>query len=200
MRLLRSAVLTLALLLAACGGQPPVEHPPLTYDYLTKIKLDVGSIDIDDRWAPRGAAQHMEYAAPTAPRTALRQMAEDRLVPGGTTGRAVFVIDDASLIRVGHRYEGNFAVHIDLYDANEAKIGAASARVRGARAMTADDEDNAPDDLYALTRKLMDDMNVELEFQIRRAFRQKLQTTSPSAPAPDAVQTQDLDAPGTTTP
>ena len=42
---------------------------------------------------------------------------------------------------------------------------------------------------------MMDDMNVEFEFQARRALRNWLQSAEP-APAPAPVQQQELPAPG----
>ena len=50
-------------------------------------------------------------------------------------------------------------------------------------------------DLYDLTKRLMSSMNVELEFQINRSLRKDLQPTSPAAPGPAPVETQDLGAP-----
>jgi hypothetical protein len=41
----------------------------------------------------------------------------------------------------------------------------------------------------------MDSMNVELEYQIDRSLTGSLQPTTPIAPAPPPVQTQDLSAP-----
>ncbi|MCW3473381.1 hypothetical protein [Limobrevibacterium gyesilva] len=191
----RIAVLALGLLLTACGGDTSPSFTPLSYDYLNKIKLNVARIDIDDNWVPRGSARHVEYLAPTRPVAALRQMAEDRLVPGGTSGKALFVIDDASLIQSRTLYEASFTVHLDLLNEDGSRRGTATAKVHGARPIGDDDPDSVRNDLYELERKMMDDMNVELEYQIGRALRDQLQTTSPAAPQPGAVETQDLDTP-----
>ena len=43
---------------------------------------------------------------------------------------------------------------------------------------------------YDLTKQMLDDMNVELEFQIRRSLKDYLQTTG-TAPTPAPVQKQD---------
>jgi hypothetical protein len=48
--------------------------------------------------------------------------------------------------------------------------------------------------LYDMTKQMLDDMNVELEFQIRRSLRDNLQSTT-TAPAPPPVEQQDLSAP-----
>lgn len=186
----------LMLLLAACGGRPSEPtRQPLRYDYLTKIKLDVGRIDIDDNWTPNGADRHVEFQAPTAPLAALRQMAEDRLVPGGTARRALFTIDDASIIRVQDTYRANLAVRLDILDDNGERMRGIDAHVTHTHAVTGDGAPAVRSDLYELTRQAMDDMNVEFEYQIRLTLRADLQTTSPAAPAPGAVNTEDLAVP-----
>lgn len=183
------------LALASCGGGEKPVFEPLDYDYLTKIKLDAGELDIDDGWVPRGSARHVEYLAPSRPLKTLRKMAEQRLVTGSMTGRAVFTVTDASLILNRGRFEGSFAVRLELFDQAGTSRGTADARVRGVRVAKDDeDEDATRIDLDALVRKMMDDLNVEFEYQVRRAFKEALQSTAPAAPAPAAVETQDLNA------
>jgi len=185
-----------AFLVSACGDDPPAAvYPPPSYDYLTKIRLNVGRVDIDDSWAPRGAARRVEQLAPVTPREALRRMAEDRLVAGGTTGRAVFVIEDASIIRGPRNYEATLAVRLDMADDAGNRIGQATARVVQVRAIRGETERAVRDDLYAFVRELMNDMNVEFEYQMRRALRDALQSTTPTVPEPGPVESQPLEAP-----
>ncbi len=181
------------LALASCGsGEKPV-FEPLDYDYLTKIKLDAGQLDIDDGWVPRGSARHVEYLAPSRPLKTLRKMAEQRLLTGSMTGRAVLTITDASLILNRGRFEGSFALRLELFGADGNSRGTADARVRGARVAKDDeDEDATRIDLDALVRKMMEDLNVEFQFQVQRAFKDALQSTDTTAPAPEAVETQEL--------
>jgi hypothetical protein len=188
----------LGLLLAGCSEPAPRRFEPLSYDYLTPLKLNVGRIDVDDTWTPRGADRHVEFLAPTPPLDALRQMEEDRLVPGGTAGRALYTIDDASIIRQGGTYRANFAVKLDILNDDGQRQRGIEAQATGTHAVTGDYPDTVRSDLYDLTRKTMDDMNVEFEYQIRHTLRQDLQTTSPNAPPPPPVDTQDLGAPSTT--
>ena len=184
------------LVLAGCSAAPKPVFERLTFDYLTKIKLNVGSIDTDENWVPRGSLRQIGFLAPTRPVVALRTMAAERLVPGGTTGRALFVIDDASLVLTRGHYEASFAVHLDLRDDAGNTIGTATAALRASRKAADDtDEDAVRIDLDALVRKMMDDMNVEFEFQVLGALKAHLQNTSPDAPAPGRVETQDLTAP-----
>jgi hypothetical protein len=187
---------TLCLLLASCAGNaPPLQFDPLTYDYLTKLPLDVSSIDIDDSWRPAQGGRHVEYLAPEPPVAALRRMAQDRLFAAGNGGRAHFIIEDASLTRGEDQYQGSFAVHLDVTAADGSPRGSVEARVVGTHPITDTDSNDTRSDLYDLTKRLMSSMNVELEFQINRSLRKDLQPTSTTAPGPAPVQSQDLGAP-----
>jgi hypothetical protein len=190
----------LVLLLAGCGSREPLRFEPLRYDYLTKIKLNVGRVDIDDTWTPRGADRHLEFLAPTPPLDALRHMADDRLVPGGTTGGARFVIDEASIVRQRDAYRAILTVHLDILNDNGERLRGIEAHATGSHPVTGDDTDAVRSDLYELTRKTMDEMNVDFEYRVRQTLKSDLQTTSPTAPPPSAVDTQDLDSPAQTTP
>jgi hypothetical protein len=193
-----TAILLLGLLLTGCGfigggSSDQAKYEPLAFDYLNHINLNVADIEVQNNFTPRGNSRHVEQRAPVRPVDALRRMATDRLLAGGTTGRAVFVIDDASIIQSGNIYTASFAIHLDVYGEGGDKRATVTARVQGSRPVSDDDEDSVRADLYALTRKMMDDMNVELEYQARRTLRDSLQSTSPNAPT-DKVQTEDLGA------
>jgi len=84
-KLFRRMALLLPLAAAACGGnEPPREMPPLRYDYLTSLPLNVATVDIGD--APPPGPLEAQSPAPLG--ATLRQMALDRLLAGGTAGRA----------------------------------------------------------------------------------------------------------------
>jgi len=193
------ALVGLGLLPTACGWWPeePAQHfEPLHYEYLTKLRLNVARIDVDDSWAPRGEARHAEYLSPVRPLDALRQMAMDRLVAGGNSDRALFTVEDASIIHLPDRYQENLAVRLDILDDAGNRLRGAEARVTGARPISGDSNTAVRNDLYNLTRQAMDDMNVEFEYQIRQRLSVGLQPTTPSAPPPPPVSTEDLGAPG----
>jgi hypothetical protein len=201
-RLTRRHALLLSLLvpLAACGVEgpaPPVYQPP-NYDYLTRLRLKVAKISIDDSWVPRGEARHVEYLAPTTPRAALRTMAEQRLVAVGSTGEARFSIEDASIIRARGQYLGTLAVRLEVTDAAGDEVAQLTARVAHTREMSGDDPEAVRADLYALVKDMMRDMNVEFEYQIRRVMADRLEATDPTAPPPPPVQSEELTPPGAT--
>ena len=166
-----------AALLAACADTPPPDFQPLDFGYLTKLRLTVAAIEVDDSWTPKPVADgiHVEALAPVQPIDALRKMAQQRPIPAGIDGHAVFVIDDASLLRSGGRFVGNLQVHLDISSGDGTKTGYAEARVSRTRTIVDDSADATRVALYELVKQMMADMNVEFEFQIRRSLRDYLQ-------------------------
>ena len=197
LRLSRRHVLAaLPLLLAACY-EPSPPHPdftPLSFDYLSKLKLLVATIDIDNEFAKQDTAetQHVEQLSPTQPQDALTRMAQDRLIPAGNNGHAVFTIIDASIVRVPGGFEGSMHVRLDITTSDGAKSGFTEAKASRTYhpADTSDDATRAA--LYELTKLMMSDINVELEYQVKQKLRDYLQTGDETAPPPPPVQTQDL--------
>ena len=185
-------------LLAACGGETaPTGFAPLNWAYLPPLKLNVDRIDVDDSWTPRAGVREKGFLAPIQPMEALRKMAEDRLIPGGTSGQGVFVIDDASIRQSGEYFEGSFAVHLDIITSDGIRGGFAEARVSRRRMINDDSPNGLRAGLYDLVRQMMADMNVEFEYQVRRSLRDYLQTTAPAAPEAGPVEQQELAPPAT---
>lgn len=193
MKFVRLAALALVVGLAGCAKPEKPVFEAFDFDYLTKIKLDVGAIEVDDGWVPRGSARHVEYLAPTRPTKAMRLMAEHRLVPGGTAGVAAVRVDDASIILYRGRFEGSFAVHMEVLDGEGQQVGLVNARVRDSEAARDEEDVTASQvDIEGLMRRMMGKLNVEFEYQVRQALKAKLQATEPVAPKPAAVEAQDL--------
>ena len=53
---------------------------------------------------------------------------------------------------------------------------------------------------YDMLKDMMDAMNVEFEYQVRRSLRDWIQETATDAPAPPPVQQENLDAPARPSP
>jgi len=157
----RSAML-LPLALAACGGSPP-EYPTLRYDYLPPIRLNVAAVSVRQDYIPSGVAPDLSPLDPAQPVDALRQMAEDRLKAFGPAGRAVFVIQNASVIQEGDTITATFAVRLDVYTSANNRVGYAEARVARSHSGHVDDIHQV---LYEMTRQLMEEMNVQFEYQV----------------------------------
>lgn len=187
----RRAALALPLLLAACVEQEgaPVRtmFEPLRYDYLPPIRLNVATIDVETQFIPAGVAPDVSMKDPVQPVDALRTMANDRLQAFGTANRAVFAIQDASLTQANDVIRGVMSVSVSIMDNGGAQLGYATARVE--RTHTGRTEDIRAT-LYDMTKAMMDDMNVEFEYQVRHNLKDWL--ASPTAPD-TPVQQDSLD-------
>ena len=192
----RRSVLLLPLLVAACGDEdaaPRIFSAP-SYSYLTPIRLNVASVEIDSS-APTSGDGSLIQLAPLRPVDGLKQMANDRLVAAGSAGRAVFVIDSAALRRLPGGIEGMLAVHLDVFAGDGGdRAGFAEARVARRRTSSNTDEDSRAV-LYDFTTQMLNDMNVEFEYQVKRSLKDWLQATPGTAPLPAAVQTETLAPP-----
>lgn len=179
------------LLLAACGGDtpPPVQSfPPLNYTYLTPLHLNVLGLDVVDHSTPAGP-DDVAAQSPVTPQQALTEMAHDRLFPGGSSGQAEFVIDNAVIERAPDgTLDGSMSVHLDIIGAGGNKVGYAEAHVSRHHAPPSSGEDR-PAALYDLTKQMTADMNVEFEYQVRQSLGAFLQSDN-VVPAP--VQAQPL--------
>ncbi len=191
MPITRRLALCLPVLLAACGDDGPTrrDFPPLQYGHLTPLRLNVASVSLADP-PPPGP---LDAQSPAPAGQALQRMAGDRLSAGGSAGSAVFTIDEAVIARVPGGLAGTLAVHLDVLTSAGGRSGFAEARVSRRAVGGSPDLQTA---LYEITRQMMDDMNVEFEFQVRRSLREWLQEAT-TAPAPAPVERQELSAPGT---
>jgi hypothetical protein len=166
--LTRRLSLLLPVLLAACSGEErPRVYPPLRYDYLVPLRLNVSTIQIEQRFQPAGTPPDVSQYDPIPPVTALRTMAQDRLQALGSADLAIFVIQDASLTRRGDTLSGNFSVQLEIYNTPTNRVGYAQATVSSTYT---GDLDDLPGRLYAMTKDMMDRMNVEFEYQVRHAL------------------------------
>ncbi|WP_428374783.1 hypothetical protein [Lichenicoccus sp.] len=194
-------VLCGCLALAACGGSEDTADatfPPADYSYLSKLRLNVGTLSIVDHVQDGGAGPgDIGQTAPVPPDQALQRMAQDRLVAAGNSGSAVFTIDRAAIIEEpGGTLDGRMAVHLDIVTTNGGHAGYAEAHV--SRQLVPGDPDAAAGtrrQLYDLNRQMMQDMNVELEFQLRRSLRDWL-VDAGGAPLAGSVEQQNLSPPG----
>jgi hypothetical protein len=149
----------------------------------------VATIEVHQQFVPSGARPDVTTQDPVPPITALKAMAQDRLKALGTSGRAVFVIQDASLTQRGDNVDAVLRVSLTIYDADDQKAGFVEARVNR---HWSGDTGNLRPVLYDVTKAVMDDMNVEFEYQIRHNLKDWLAT--PEAPAAPVEQTP-LDQP-----
>jgi hypothetical protein len=192
-RIPRRAALLLPVLLplvaAACAGSPPARtsFPPLVYDYLNPIGLNVATVDAEVRATP-----DVEVPSPIDAVGTLLRMGRDRLKAYGTAGRAVFAVTEVSLVQRAGGIEGTFGVELDIYTSTNTRAAYAEARVYR---RTEPDGEDLRGAVYDLERQLMEAMNVELEFQVRRSLKAWV-AAAPGASVPAPVEQQALPAPG----
>jgi hypothetical protein len=169
------------LLLAACGSEQPAPQgnfPPLDFSYLPTLALNVATLEVQSQYVPSGPPE-VSQDDPAPPVAALRTMATERLKPVGTAGRAVFAIDDAAMVRSGDTITGAFSVTLNIYTSAGVRAGFAQATVTRQITNVGGDLQTA---LYTLTRQLMQQMNVEFEYQVRHSLHDWLVTTGPTPP------------------
>ena len=188
MVLTRRIALLAPLLLAGCAEDVPVrDFPPLRYDYLTRLPLNVATITYADLPPPTA----LDQVSPIPFGPALLQLAQDRLLAAGSSGKAVITIQEARIERVGNSLDGAATIRLTIVGADERGKGFAEARVTRRVTDIGRDLRGA---VYEMPKQMLDDMNVELEFQIRRSLREDVQSIS-TAPPPPPVEQQDLTAP-----
>ncbi|MCU0986689.1 MAG: hypothetical protein MUC89_17420 [Acetobacteraceae bacterium] len=211
-------------LLAACadGGPPPPAVPPrpLDYTYLTPLRLDVARVDVVEAWQPPRTLPNVDHRMAPEPRAALAQMARDRVQAWGREGSATVTITEASLTeerlarssgitslfasQPSERYTLNLAVVLEVRNAGGGTNGRAEARISRTRTVNDDVTLAQRERIWdEMLRAAMDDaqgMNVEFEFQVRRALRSVLVAEGTPRPNPSAVEVQDLGPPGSQPP
>ena len=177
--LTRRLCLLLPLVLAACGEERK-NFPPLNYSFLTPIRLNVADVEVEQRFIPSGVDPDVTNQDPIPPVEALRGLARDRFQAFGSSGRATFVIRDASLIKQKKEILGVMDVQLNVFTRDGQRGGFAEARVTQRHS---GDIDDLRGTLYDMTKAMTDDMNVELEYQIRRNLKDWL-VSEEAAPTP----------------
>ncbi|MBC9207488.1 hypothetical protein IBL26_11640 [Roseomonas aerophila] len=204
----RRVALLLPLLAAACATSetaPPLPPAP-GYGYLTPLRLNV--LDIEVAEPVPGPAFRTDLPAPLSPVAQAVRMGRERLVPVGTVGRARFIVDAATLTREQATAGGLFAqqsdrfnvmihVRIEILNGEGTRVAFTEAEVRRNATVIVEGPASQARAADQIVRQAMDDLNVELEFQIRRNLRDWIMTGDPGVVPPTAVQQESL---GATTP
>lgn len=185
--LTRRAAMLLPLLIAACGRKERTDFPPLRYNYLPPIQLNVAGINIEQRYYPSGMRPDVTALAPVHPVEALRAMAEDRLQAVGSVGQAVFAITNATLTREDDNLTCALGVELEIYQTPGIRSGFARAVASRQHSGDIDDLRAA---LYDLVDATMKAMNVEFEYQVSHNLRPWLGSATPTP-----VQQQPLPGP-----
>lgn len=210
-RLMLRLPLALPVVLAGCADRDERPLPALVsgYRHLTPVRLNVLEIEIPD---PAPGVVAVAPSARLRPDTEIRRMGQERLVPVGTAGSARFLVTRARFTREGlppaggltsliagepgERFSCELACRIEVMSAEGGRLGFAEAQARRSQSVaegaSATARSSAAD---AVVRLAMAALNVEFEFQIRRALRAWLvEGNQPLTPAP--VEREELSRPG----
>lgn len=181
--------LTGAAFLSGCADNtPPETFPAPNYDYLPQMNLNVSTIAVTDQTQTQRTPDSLVAQDPTSPSAALTLMAQQRLHATGNNGIGNFTITDIHIDQPNDRtVSGHFAVKLTL--SNGAKKGSITAQV--SRESTRQNNVTLRHHLFTLTQQMMDDMNVELEYQIRKNFDIWL-TDATGMPLNSTIEAQSL--------
>lgn len=173
----RRALLLLPFAAAACGGPDPAYVPPgpMRFDYLTPLSLNVAAVEVAEA-GPSAQPGDIGPRLLPSPVEAVRTMARDRLLAVGTTGSARFVVSQAAMIQGRDSLTCLVGCRLEILSTEGQRMGFVDAQSR--RAVSGSDA-NRPRAADALLRQAMDDLNVEFEFQLRRALKDWLVNATP---------------------
>ncbi|QDH16771.1 hypothetical protein [Swingsia samuiensis] len=190
-----SLALASTILVAACSSGHKAEEnfSPPDYSYLSPIHLNVANINIQDNTSVD--SDNLAPQAPTPPNQALQQMAQQRLIANGTSGSADFIIKKTQYTAIDrHTLSGTMDVQLELTAENNQKKSYIVAHVSH-RQETGDYTASSRKALYDMTNQLMQDMNVELEFQINHKLVSWLNDAAGNPLTGSKIQQQNLDSP-----
>jgi hypothetical protein len=145
------------------------DFPPLTYSYLPPLVLKVASLSVVDDYVPSPDTVALLAQDPAPPAETLLAMLRHRVVASGAPGTGTVTIQNASVHQVDSTLTGAMTVDVSVESPDGRSTGYAEATVSASR--TAPDGDEGPDALqaalYDLTKQLMEDMNVQLQYQMQ---------------------------------
>lgn len=179
--------LLLAGLLAACASEDLGNRfPPITFQNLPDINLDVGDIQIEQAYETPARRPNVDHLFPVQPKNAAVQWAQDRLVARGDRLSFRYIVRHASAVETelettkgvkgllttdqAARYEVHIVIEMQVLDGRQLQ-GTAKAEAR--RSTTVEEGISLAEReraWYRLTEETMDDLDRQLEETIRSAF------------------------------
>ncbi|QCE32451.1 hypothetical protein FAI41_02015 [Acetobacteraceae bacterium] len=137
-----------------------------SYDFLPHLRINVASLKVIDDATPLPQNESREMAY--TPNELLKDLAKQRFICEGKAGEAVLNIRQASLTRHPDKYDGKIILSLTMENPAFSKTGNLSAEVY--KSVTPIHGEKDSDVLLRLTNALLDDMNVEIEYQLRSKF------------------------------
>lgn len=184
---LRAALLLVVVsALAACETTPPrPTYPPIRFNDLPPIRLDVARVEVVEEYRSPGVLPNVEQLFPERPAAAAAQWARDRLRAVGTRARAEAIIRQASVVEVplktsaglagaftteqSERYDGILEMVVRILDDSGKQLASAYAKSTLSRSVAENITLNDREKLwYDMTVSMMRTVNDALERQIRQ--------------------------------
>ena len=184
--LLSALVLASVFLVGACETPMATQRlPDITFAHLSVFRVDVASVEVDNRFAPPLKAPNVEHRLSTTPAKAMKQWAKDRLNPVGQSGKLRFLIEDASAVETAigrdkslkghftkqqsHRYDFAVRATLSLTDANGIERGTATAATSRSITVREDISLNEREKTwFRIVDRLLADFNSEMEANLRQ--------------------------------
>ena len=133
-----------SLLSQGCTSQPPIQtYPEITFSHLQTFKVNVGKIEVENRFRRPLKAPHIEHLLSMPPSKALEQWLRDRFKPVGRSGTLRLIIEDAKVTEMNLDLDTSFKGHmtkqqsklykmiirasLELRDTNGETLGTASS-------------------------------------------------------------------------
>ncbi len=174
----------LMLLGGAAGADETKKFPEITFAQSPSIAIDVQRVEVVSEYQPPGVKPNVEHLFPVTPTDAVKRWTGDRLVPVGRSRLARVVIKNASVVEVAlektggikgwfttdqaERYDATLEVVIEIRS-DVGRDAYASALVKRSQTIEEGASPNKRREVwYAMTERLMADLDKELERSMRQ--------------------------------
>ncbi len=184
------AMAGLALALLAGCATPPPPRPifvDLRYTAEPAIRLEVGAIEIRDEYQAPFKSPNVDHLFPVPPAKAAENWAHDRLKATGKTGRAVFILKNASVTETelaksqgltgalttepAQRYDLALQATVEIVDDRGLPIRTANVSTTRSQSVLEDISPNEREQAwYDMTKAAMADFGPQLASEIRNNF------------------------------
>lgn len=180
--------LALAALIAAVPPAPVAAQDPkfaeLTYAHLPRLAMDCARVEVVQEFKSSGEKPNVEHLFPVPPAAAVARWAHDRLNPTGRFRLCRVVVKDAGVVEVAlpktggikgwfttdqsERYDATVEAVVEIRT-DTGRNAFATARVKRSQTVEDGTSPNKRREIwYAMTEKLMADLDKELERSMRQ--------------------------------
>lgn len=189
---MKKILLILALTLAACTEAPEMpKAQPIGFTQYQPFQVNVANVEIVGDYKSPQKAPYVEHLFPTSPEDAMRAWVRDRIRVTGGSGSLQVIIKDASVKQENlaktegikgaftndqaARYDARLEIEMRIYNGrsiSEANLNTVATR---SDMLPENASPLSRDKMFdAMIKKLMDEMNAELEKNIHTYFNRFL--------------------------